>query len=50
MIEDTKSFAPSEIGSLKVRDIPKHPKGKFKLMIEFVFYFLILIYALYFRF
>lgn len=50
MIEDTKSYAPSEIGSLKVRDIPKHPKGKFKLMIEFIFYYLILILTFYFRF
>lgn len=28
MIEDTRSYVPSDAGSYKVREIPKHPKGK----------------------
>ena len=29
MIEDTKSYTHTEMGSIKIRDIPQHPKGNF---------------------
>jgi hypothetical protein len=41
MLEDTKSYVPSEMGSMKVRDIGVHPKGNYRILNNLNYIFMI---------